>query len=212
MSDEELVERLAALEREPRRDRWSEQTAARLRSLYEAATPSQRQFMRETVQLGRWRSPDKRTLADGAIRDIPAQQHIRVGLLFESIGWPPRSARQPHLCHLRLPQRDGCRDGCRALVPRGGRDLVGADGTGSQGLPCSPSDSWLHGLPRQSHATRRPALDARGQRNPTADGRTHNEYRAGPTRIGRPLVRGDRSGALRRTSRPGCSVPGSGHS
>jgi len=85
MNDEELVERLAALEREPRRDRWSERTAARLCSLYEAATPSQRQFMRETVQLGRWRSTDKRTLADGAIRDIPAQQRIRVGLLFESI-------------------------------------------------------------------------------------------------------------------------------
>ena len=85
MNDEDLVERLAALETEPRRERWSERAAARICSLYEEATPSQRRFMRETVQLGRWRSPDLRTLADRAIKDGPTQQRIRVALLLASI-------------------------------------------------------------------------------------------------------------------------------
>lgn len=41
--------------------------------------------MRETVQLGRWRSPDLQTLADGANREVPAHQRIRIALMFQSI-------------------------------------------------------------------------------------------------------------------------------
>lgn len=85
MNDDDLINRLAALEREPRSTRWSEQSAARLCSLYEAATPFQRQFMREAVQLSRWRSPEHRTLAGGPTGSLATEERIRVALLMQSI-------------------------------------------------------------------------------------------------------------------------------